>query len=139
MFFRQNYLDLINEPTTAPMTYQLTQEELNEEYICDINHLKIVFNINKNKEDSTMVEMIEKLEAYRAELEAQKAEALAKDIMPEVDAKVSEYREKCIAEAKAEIDALVNKITSDIACVNVIIEREKASEVAEMQVDMNLQ
>ena len=86
-----------------------------------------------------MVEMIEKLEAYRAELEAQKAEALAKDIMPEVDAKVSEYREKCIAEANAEIDALVNKIASDIACINVIIEREKASEVAEMQVDMNLQ
>lgn len=139
MFFRQNYSDLINEPTTAPMTYQLTQEELNEEYICGINHLKIVLNINKNKEDSTMVEMIEKLEAYRAELEAQKAEALAKDIMPEVDAKVSEYREKCIAEANAEIDARVNKITSDIACVNVIIEREKASEVAEMQVDMNLQ
>lgn len=139
MFFRQNYLDLINESTTAPMTYQLTQEELNEEYICGINHLKIVFNINKNKEDSTMVEMIEKLEAYRAELEAQKAEVLAKDIMPEVETKVSEYRDKCIAEAKAEIDALVNKIASDIACINVIIEREKASEVAEMQVDMNLQ
>lgn len=139
MFFRQNYLDLINEPTTAPMTYQLTQKELNEEYICGINHLKIVFNINKNKEDSTMVEMIEKLEAYRAELEAQKAEVLAKDIMPEVDAKVSEYREKCIAEATAEVEATVNKIASDIDCINVIIEREKASEVAEMQVDMNLQ
>ena len=139
MFFKQNYSDLILTKSIAPITYQLTQEELNEEYICGINHLKIVFNINKNKEDSTMVEMIEKLEAYRAELEAQKAEVLAKDIMPEVDAKVSEYREKCIAEAKAEIDALVNKIASDIACINVIIEREKASEVAEMQVDMNLQ
>lgn len=127
------------KPPSTTITCQLTEEELNEQYVCDINHLKIVFNINKKKEDSKMVEMIEKLEAYRAELEAQKAEVLAKDITIEVEAKVSEYREKCIAEATAEVEATVNKIASDIACINVIIERERACEVAEVQVDTNLQ
>lgn len=68
--------------------------------------------------------MIEKLEAYRAELEAKKAEALAKDVTPIIDEKVADYRAKCEAEITAELNDYVAKLDSDINCINSIIARE---------------
>ena len=73
--------------------------------------------------------MVEKLRAYREELEAKKAEALAKDVTPLIDAEVAEFRARCEANAKAELDKLVTKIDSDIECIDRLIEREEAAAI----------
>ena len=67
--------------------------------------------------------MIEKLEAYRAELEAKKADVVNSVINVEDD--VAEYRAKVTAEAEARKAAAIAKIDSDIDCINNMIMREK--------------
>ena len=79
--------------------------------------------------------MVEKLEAYRAELEAKKAEALAKDITPIIDEQVAIYRSELEANAKAELDSFVAKVDSDIDCIDAIIAREKATEAVAVEAE----
>ena len=76
--------------------------------------------------------MIEKLKAYRAELEAKKAAIESEDYTAEIEAKVEDYKatlEKEEAERKA---AIVAKILSDIECINNIIAREEETEAVEI-------
>lgn len=68
--------------------------------------------------------MVEKLKAYRAELEAKKAEVEASVI--DVEAEVAAYRESLIAQAEAARKETVAKLASDIDCINGIIAREEA-------------
>ena len=82
--------------------------------------------------------MIEKLQAYRAELEQTKLNELAKDPMPEIETKVADFRAQLIAEAADAKNAIVNKIDSDIDCINYLIQREsdKALAAAESTVTL---
>ncbi len=73
--------------------------------------------------------MIEKLKAYRAELEAKKAEAIGKEI--NVEPEVEAYRQKLIADAEAKKAAEVAKFESDINCLDTIIAREEAAVTVE--------
>lgn len=72
--------------------------------------------------------MVEKLKAYRAELEAKKAEVVnrAINVEPEVEA----YRNKLIADAEAKKAAEIAKFESDIDCVDHIIAREEEAAAA---------
>ena len=69
--------------------------------------------------------MVEKLEAYKAELEAKKA--TLENTVINVEAEVAEFRAKREAEEKAKITANIAKVVSDIDCINGLIEREKAA------------
>lgn len=125
IFFRTVDISALLENNTIPIVQQLPQNELEN---FDINHLGAVFNIKPlNKEEKLMDNIIEKLEAYRAELESQKMGLLSTDIMPIVEQEVAKYREQITAEIQADLDAKVNKVASDIACIQVIIDREKAA------------
>lgn len=75
--------------------------------------------------------MLEKLELYRAELEAQKAEL--ENAIIDVEEAVIAYREQLINEAKADRDAKLAKVASDIDCIDNIIERVKKDADAENQ------
>lgn len=78
--------------------------------------------------------MVEKLKAYRAELEAKKAELEAKDNTAEIEARVAEFKatvEKEYAEKKA---AEIAKVISNIECINNIIAREEST--TEVTVDV---
>lgn len=68
--------------------------------------------------------MIEKLQAYRAELVQAKSNELAKDSMPEIEAKVADFRAQLIAEDEAAKLKIVTKIDSDIDCIDYLIQRE---------------
>jgi hypothetical protein len=115
----------------SAFVYQLTDKEM-QEHSTDIIHYGAVYNIKLKKEDTLMVE---KLEAYRAELEAKKAEALAKDITPIIDEQVAIYRSELEANAKAELDSYVAKVDSDIDCIDAIIAREKATEAVAVEAE----
>lgn len=71
--------------------------------------------------------MVEKLEAYRAELEAKKTEL--ENTVIDVEAEVNAYREDLLAKKKAERVAEIAKIESDINCINNIIAREQTAGV----------
>ena len=119
MFSRQFPFELFGAPTSA-IIHQLTDEEL-QTY--DINRFSAAFNIKLIEKEDTF--MVEKLEAYKAELEAKKA-ALENTVI-DVEAEVAEFRAKREAEEKAKITADIAKVVSDIDCINVLIEREKAA------------
>lgn len=72
--------------------------------------------------------MVEKLKAYRAELEAKKAEVVASviNVEPEVEA----YRNRLIADAEAKKAAEIAKFDSDINCIDGIIAREEVEAAA---------
>ena len=69
--------------------------------------------------------MVEKLGAYKAELEVKKA--TLENTVINVEAEVAEFRAKREAEEKAKITADIAKVVSDIDCINGLIEREKAA------------
>lgn len=77
--------------------------------------------------------MVEKLEAYKAELEAKKAEL--NDAVIDVEAEVIAFREKRVAEETAKKAACIAKIDSDINCIEHLIECEKAKEVATVEAE----
>ena len=129
MLFRQHTIPP-RFPDSA-FVYQLTDKEM-QEHSTDIIHYGAVCNIKLKKEDTLMVE---KLEAYRAELEAKKAEALAKDITPIIDEQVAVYRSELEANARAELDSFVAKVDSDIDCIDAIIAREKATEAVAVEAE----
>lgn len=77
--------------------------------------------------------MVEKLKAYRAELEAKKA--MLENSVIDVEAEVAAYREKLITAAEAERAATIAKLISDMNCIDGIIAREEEKETAEVTVD----
>ena len=77
--------------------------------------------------------MVEKLRAYRAELEAKKA--MLENSVIDVEAEVAAYREKLITAAEAERAATIAKLISDMNCIDGIIAREEEKETAEVTVD----
>ena len=121
MFFKRFFKPLTEQPVAA-FVHQLSDEEM-QARDNNIKHFGAVVSINDSKKEDVL--MIEKLKAYLAELETQKVNALAKDVTPMIDEKVAEYRAKCEAEAKAELEALVAKLDSDIDCINKLIAREE--------------
>lgn len=124
MFFRRFPFELfgaLSAPTSAIM-HQLTDEEL-QTY--DINRFSAAFNIKLIEKEDTF--MVEKLEAYKAELEVKKA--TLENTVINVEAEVAEFRAKREAEEKAKITANIAKVVSDIDCINGLIEREKAAVV----------
>ena len=127
MFFKRFPFELFGAPTSAIM-HQLTDEELQ---IYDINRFSAAFNIKLIEKEDTF--MVEKLEAYKAELEAKKA--TLENVVIDVEAEVAEFRAKREAEEKAKITADIAKVVSDIDCINGLIEREKAAiEVSAVEV-----
>lgn len=76
--------------------------------------------------------MIEKLKAYRAELEAKKAAIESEDHTAEIEAKVVEYKATLEKEEAEKKSAIVAKILSDIECINNIIAREEETEAVEI-------
>ena len=119
MFFKRFPFELFGAPTSAIM-HQLTGEELQ---IYDINRFSAAFNIKLIEKEDTF--MVEKLEAYKAELEVKKA--TLENTVINVEAEVAEFRAKREAEEKAKITADIAKVVSDIDCINGLIEREKAA------------
>ena len=119
MFFRLFSFEFFGAPTSA-IIHQLTDEEL-QTY--GINRFSAAFNIKLIEKEDTF--MVEKLEAYKAELEAKKA--ALENVVIDVEAEVAEFRAKREAEEKAKITADITKVASDIDCINNIIEREKAA------------
>ena len=119
MFSRRFPFEFFGAPTTA-IIHQLTDEELQ---IYDINRFSAAFNIKLIEKEDTF--MVEKLEAYKAELEAKKA--ALENVVIDVEAEVAEFRAKREAEEKAKITADIAKVVSDIDCINGLIEREKAA------------
>lgn len=119
MFFRRFPFEFFGAPTSA-IIHQLTDEEL-QTY--DINRFSAAFNIKLIEKEDTF--MVEKLEAYKAELEAKKA--ALENVVIDVEAEVAEFRAKREAEEKAKITADIAKVVSDIGCINGLIEREKAA------------
>ena len=119
MFFRRFSFEFFGAPASA-IIHQLTDEEL-QTY--DINRFSAAFNIKLIEKEDTF--MVEKLEAYKAELEAKKA--TLENTVIDVEAEVAEFRAKREAEEKAKITADIAKVVSDIDCINVLIEREKAA------------
>ena len=102
-----------------PFVYQLTEKELQQ---FDIEHYGAVFNINLLEKENAI--MIEKLNAYRVELENLKASELTKDYTAEIEQRVADYRATLQAEYAAQTEALVAKIDSDLNCLTWLIQRE---------------
>ena len=122
MFSRQFPFELFGAPTSA-IIRQLTDEEMQSFTSNGINRFSAAFNIKLIEKEDTF--MVEKLEAYKAELEAKKA--ALENVVIDVEAEVAEFRAKREAEEKAKITADIAKVVSDIDCINGLIEREKAA------------
>ena len=123
MFFRR-HPELPINPLSA-FVHQLTEEECRR-YSIDIKHNDAVFNIhNTEKEEALM--FVEKLKAYRAEIEANKQTALNADYTAEIEAKVAEYKESVIATYAANKAAEIPKLDSDLECLDALIAREEAA------------
>lgn len=119
MFFKRFPFELFSAQASA-IIHQLTDEEL-QTY--SINRFSAAFNIKLIKKEDIF--MVEKLEAYKAELEAKKA--ALENVVINVEAEVAEFRAKREAEEKAKITADIAKVVSDIGCIDGLIEREKAA------------
>ena len=79
--------------------------------------------------------MVEKLRAYRAELEAKRTELVDSHI--NVEPEVEAYRQRLIADAEAKKAAEIAKVESDINCIDNIIAREEEANVqVEVPVDV---
>ena len=126
MFFKPRGYTFVLPTTFAPFVYQLTDEEMEQYDKLDIQHIGAVFDIKFCKKEDIL--MVEKLKAYRAELEAKKAEVIERiiNVEPEVEA----YRNKLIADAEAKKAAEIAKYDSDINCIDGIIVREEEAAVA---------
>ena len=95
----------------------------------DIKHLGAVININIIKKEDTL--MVEKLRAYRAELEAKKASIYAEDYIPQIEEDVKLYREALIKASEENRAKAIAKVDSDIDCVDTLITREEEAISAE--------
>ena len=127
MFCRKPRLKLPDN-SVAAFVHQLTESELQAmKPLNDIKHNGAVLDIKIQKKEDTL--MVEKLKAYRAELEAKKAEAVNAVINVEDD--VAEYRAKVTAEAEARKAAAIAKIENDINCIDNLITREEELAAAE--------
>lgn len=127
MFCRKPRLKLPDN-SVAAFIHQLTESELQAmKPLNDIKHNGAVLDIKIQKKEDTL--MVEKLKAYRAELEAKKAEVVNSVINVEDD--VAEYRAKVTAEAEARKAAAIAKIENDINCIDGIIAREEELAAAE--------
>lgn len=71
--------------------------------------------------------MLEKLKAYREELELKKASVIAANPAAEIDAEVAAYRESLIKAHAVKRDEAVKKLDSDIECISILIAREEES------------
>lgn len=120
MFFKRFPFELFSARASSAIIHQLTDEEL-QTY--SINRFSAAFNIKLIKKEDIF--MVEKLEAYKAELEAKKA--ALENVVINVEAEVAEFRAKREAEEKAKITADIAKVVSDIGCIDGLIEREKAA------------
>lgn len=124
MFFKRFPFELFGT-TNSALVHQLTDEEMQSFATNDINRFSAAFNIKIIEKEDTF--MIEKLEAYKAELEAKKV--TLENTVVDVEAEVAEFRAKREAEERAKIVADIAKVASDIDCISVLIEREKAAVV----------
>lgn len=112
------------QPTTI-LVHHISAEQA-EQYNNNIIHSNVVSNINLFKKEDPL--MVEKLKAYRDELETEKSNLINKII--DVEAEVAAYRNELISKAEAERDARVAKLASDIDCINALIAREETAGVA---------
>ena len=125
MFFRRRIVIPVTAEPVAPFVHQLSEEELKQRELHGITPLGAGFNINLIKKEDTL--MVEKLTAYRAELEAKRFLLEGPIDTSEIEVEVAAYREKLIAEAEAKRAAEVTKLNSDIDCINGLIAREEAA------------
>ena len=82
--------------------------------------------------------MVEKLEAYRAELEVKKADMLVKGIdKAAIEADVELYRSQLTEEANKKFNEEIATIESNIRCIDGLISREleKANTVEAVPTD----
>lgn len=126
---------IVQKAWQAAFTRQLSDEEMQACKTTVIKREDATLNIYFNKEDTLM---IEKLIAYRTELEEEIAKIQSTDNTAEIEAQVAEFRERIIAETKAANEALIAKLNSDIECLNRIINREQeAAESAVVEETVN--
>lgn len=115
-------------PITAACVHQLSDEEIAQQYILDIKHIGAMVDIRSLKKEVT--QMVEKLLAYRAELEQAKQNALSKGIdMEAIEQEVAGYRDTLIKSAQGKLAEDIAKFDSDIDCINTLINREEATVV----------
>lgn len=126
---------IVQKAWQAAFTRQLSDEEMQACKTTVIKREDATLNIYFNKEDTLM---IEKLIAYRTELEEEIAKIQSTDNTADIEAQVAEFRERIIAETKAANEALIAKLNSDIECLNRIINREQeAAESAVVEETVN--
>lgn len=126
---------IVQKAWQAAFTRQLSDEEMQACKTTVIKREDATLNIYFNKEDTLM---IEKLIAYRTELEEEIVKIQSTDNTAEIEAQVAAFREKIIAETKAANEALIAKLNSDIECLNRIINREQeAAESAVVEEAVN--
>ena len=89
----------------------------------DIKHLGAVVSINIIKKEDTL--MVEKLRAYRAELEDKKATIVNADFTQEIEKDVCAYRESLIKTSEENRAKNIAKVDSDIECIDTLIAREE--------------
>ena len=122
MFFKKYDPILGLSPVSSAFVHQLTQDEmqrLHNGIIC----VSATYNIKlKFKEDTIMVE---KLQAYRAELEVKKANLVANGIdTAAIEASVDLYRTQLTEEATKVLNEEITTIESNIRCIDGLISRE---------------
>ena len=113
---------VVQKAWQAAFTRQLSEEEMQDCKTTVIKRDDATLNIYFNKEDTLM---IEKLIAYRTELEEEIAKVQAQDNTAEIEAQVAEYRQGLINDDKAAKEALIAKLNSDVECLNRLIRREQ--------------
>lgn len=133
MFCRRVRSTPIVEPVVAAFVHQLSPSEAQAHPTFDIIHDGAVFDIKLAKKEDTL--MVEKLKAYRAELEAKKEALLAEDVSAEIETKVAEYKAVLEADAAANKEKAIAKVDSDIDCLDKIIAAEIEKETVAVVVD----
>lgn len=121
MFYRRKTAPVARVQTE--LVQQATEKQIIQ-LTNDITRTGTAFNIKIfNKEEDSMVE---KLNLYRAELEAKKTELLNEVI--DVEAEVAAFRRELEEKAAAKKVADIAKVESDIECIDGIIARLKEEE-----------
>ena len=118
---------MLVKASTVALAHQL-QQEVMQQHNKNIPQSGAVLDINiQNKEKTNMVE---KLQAYLAEL-AVAAEAVRnRDCSAEIAEKVAAYEAELKAEAAAAKQAELAKLNSDMDCIQKLIQREQESVLA---------
>lgn len=84
-----------------------------------------VEHVQENKENKPMENFITKLTAYRDEILKDLAELKDYDDSAEIEKEVAAYREELTKEYAAVKESKINKMESDIQCIEVLIQREQ--------------